>query len=711
MRWVLLVGWVSGIGCAKSYTDQSAITRTDDIDTVQCWKRILYKKLESLEPTAIIDLCLGRSKAKQWLNFMLDLNALFSDTIMNPKAAPPFILQSHLHLWCQQLATYIPTITSLEKVLDDQSSAVVTILRGGEGLWVEHIVVILETLSKASGEPAERLLQQVVGKLTKDRSTPSSAGEHADIPTEKSVGTSSYSQDNATSLTTANMVQCVKMLYKTTPEGLEACERIYDAKHGLVNIPGAEANSTPYQSIGAMNSSDVHHQQTLSSKEDIPDGIIEIMVAGWLQDEQMLDIDKAAIKAVASVLNLEIYECEVPNDKLEEATQYYAEQEARLIKEAERLRGIQGALWARDPRGTAFLLAQLGIETISPLDEEIGSLPVEIASAVEKHGENAVEISFPLASCTELQRSAMGIGFAKSLLVYLFVDYTGALPPSFCVHFDTDNHHNHTDHTPWTCLIDSNPPDHVYCSRIISRYTWQMSRLIHPYLKHIGPGVEELHGFVKERMQDLAHACVVCGQTHNARGNTQLRRSMPCTLGYCIRIWSSLPLDVRIPEIRADTFAVDMILTTVYAAAMSARTELLPGCPITNTASVQAILNTLPNLSTLRNVPRLSAHLKTYHKDAEKLIVWALTHFRGFLTTASGVCKIPGMPAGTHQFVLANASPILESNFAAKVPRYNAQTQVLFHGTSLDRLPSILALGLRIYSGTHLQRTGAAHGK
>jgi hypothetical protein len=39
------------------------------------------------------------------------------------------------------------------------------------------------------------------------------------------------------------------------------------------------------------------------------------------------------------------------------------------------------------------------------------------------------------------------------------------------------------------------------------------------------------------------------------------------------------------------------------------------------------------------------------------------------------------------------------------------KTIVLFHGTTLDRLPAILAQGLRVCSGTHLQRTGAAHGK
>ncbi|KAF1994159.1 hypothetical protein P154DRAFT_400392, partial [Amniculicola lignicola CBS 123094] len=53
------------------------------------------------------------------------------------------------------------------------------------------------------------------------------------------------------------------------------------------------------------------------------------------------------------------------------------------------------------------------------------------------------------------------------------------------------------------------------------------------------------------------------------------------------------------------------------------------------------------------------------------------------------------LPTGTHQFVLANASPTLENWFATRLPRTNPQTRVLFHGTSQDRLPNILAQGLK----------------
>ncbi|KAH8723522.1 hypothetical protein GQ44DRAFT_577882, partial [Phaeosphaeriaceae sp. PMI808] len=53
------------------------------------------------------------------------------------------------------------------------------------------------------------------------------------------------------------------------------------------------------------------------------------------------------------------------------------------------------------------------------------------------------------------------------------------------------------------------------------------------------------------------------------------------------------------------------------------------------------------------------------------------------------------MPTGTHQFILANASPKLESEFVSKLPKYNPKSIVLFHGTTFDRLPAILAQGLK----------------
>ncbi|KAF2688582.1 hypothetical protein K458DRAFT_414308 [Lentithecium fluviatile CBS 122367] len=626
--------------------------------------------LESLQPTAIIDYTLKHFKAHEFSNFMVELKCLFADIVMSPKASPPFILQPHVHTWMDQLSTFLPAIMRLEYTLGYHSDAVSVIMKGGEGLWVEYLAKILEALMAASGRPVEGLMQKAVGRLSKENKN---AHEVASF-TERLLG--------------------------VTPEGLAACERIWDARSGLIDILGSTERA---KRAGWVN--------WQSNQDILPTAVMEVIIAGWLQDDSMAETDKTVIIALALLLNLETYHYGIPKWKLTEATTYFEEQETKIIEEERRLDGLTKALKAKDPHGTKILLEQLGMEDVSPLDEELDTLPVAIAGAVEKCGGNEVEISFPLAEWTDLQRSGMGVGEAKTLLVRLFLDHLGDMPTSFCVHLDTDAQEIGMEHTPWTCLKDAKAPEQVYCVGKATPLTWQMSRIVYRHLKHSEPDIASLHTLVKRKMQDIVSLCPICGREHQAK-NTQLRRPIPCSwISSCTRMWDNLPLDIRIPEFRTDTFAVDMLLTTVYAAAMSGRSELLPGCPIASSPIVMAILNTLPALNFLQSIPDLSKSLHSCHRDAEKLLIWALTHFRGFITTANGICKIPGLPVGTHQFILANASPTLEASFAAKLPKYKPTTTILFHGTSLDRLPSILTQGLRIHSGTSLQRTGAAHGK
>jgi hypothetical protein len=150
------------------------------------------------------------------------------------------------------------------------------------------------------------------------------------------------------------------------------------------------------------------------------------------------------------------------------------------------------------------------------------------------------------------------------------------------------------------------------------------------------------------------------------------------------------------------------MLSSVYAAAWTGNTKLLPGCPF-GQQMLKEIFKALPPLKFLKDVKDISQYLHAYHKHAE-LISWACVHFRGYIATATGLCKIKNSPKGTHQFVLANASPKLESQYVSRFPTPSSQTTVLFHGTSLDRLPAILAQGLLIYSCTSLQSTGAVYG-
>lgn len=164
--------------------------------------------------------------------------------------------------------------------------------------------------------------------------------------------------------------------------------------------------------------------------------------------------------------------------------------------------------------------------------------------------------------------------------------------------------------------------------------------------------------------------------------------------------------------------AVDMLLCSVYSAACTGNSELLPSCPIRDHELIKSILNSLPSLAVIRDAVYISTVLQAYHKDAERLISWACLHHRGYIATAKGLCKIKNLPFGTHLGVIANASPGLESAFNLRVSAQPATitktittTTVLFHGTSVERLPGILNKCLIVCSGTQLQRTGAIHGR
>lgn len=111
---------------------------------------------------------------------------------------------------------------------------------------------------------------------------------------------------------------------------------------------------------------------------------------------------------------------------------------------------------------------------------------------------------------------------------------------------------------------------------------------------------------------------------------------------------------------------------------------------------------------------QLTTFLKCYSANSTstelaKLLVWACNSYRGFLTAATGQLRIPSLP-GAHQFLLASAPPELELAFAANMVTTAGTSTVLFHGTSLDRLHAILCQGLRVCSGTALQRNGASWG-
>ncbi|KAH7117739.1 hypothetical protein B0J11DRAFT_570954 [Dendryphion nanum] len=560
------------------------LANSNDRDFVQCWKIVLYNIIEEVSDT-ILEYSLDHLKESEWFHWTLNLHALFLNTIMNSKISPRRILQRQFHQMVEQLSEFIPTLARLQEKVSDNFLSYQSIIIGcPEPVWITNLLPLLRALRVAQEQPAEQLMHGIVGRLTKDFK-------------------------NAFKIS-----QCIQALLDITPEGFSACERILES-----------------------------HEE-----KDVPTSVQEVALAGWFLDDDMTEGDKAALKALAVTLDLRAFEDGIPNEYwylLSSARHYYEEQEKKVLAEADRLDDIKIALKKRDPVGTAILLQQLGVEDVHPLDEEMGTLPPGILDVVERRGENGFEISFPLTSFTDLDRAALGLGTSKTLLVRVFVDYTCEMPAAFCAHMDDDDQSQDIDavHTPWVCLDDTKDPEAAYCGKVTTAFTWQLNRHLHRHLKVGTITIASLHTFITNNIRALAHSCLICGANHDAP-SIRLRRSTPCTLPSCNLLFNTIPIEIRIPELRTDIFAVDLILTTVYAAAMSNRHELLPGCPITTNAGVTAILNALPVLSILRDAMHPSAILRTYHPSAEQLLTWACTHFRGFVTSATGRAKIPGFP-------------------------------------------------------------------
>ena len=205
-------------------------------------------------------------------------------------------------------------------------------------------------------------------------------------------------------------------------------------------------------------------------------------------------------------------------------------------------------------------------------------------------------------------------------------------------------------------------------------------------------------------LNNLPQSCLVCGAAHNVA----LRRSAVCPLPGCSTLFFHASLEVRLAEIRHDPQAVDLLLTMAYHAASTGDINLLPNCPFPNTNTVLQLLQTMPPISKLSSVNDLTVAVKRLGAPTEKLLSWICLSYRGFLASATGAWRVPGMPAGTHQFLLANAAPEMETAHTGQIGAL--PTRVLWHGTSLGRLFSITNQGLRVMSGTALQAHGASSG-
>ncbi|MCJ1411062.1 hypothetical protein MMC19_005150 [Ptychographa xylographoides] len=464
---------------------------------------------------------------------------------------------------------------------------------------------------------------------------------------------------------------CLSTLTTATSEGLEACLRVMEL-HGNPNTYMAE-----------------------------------IVLAGLVQSSDTTLPDLRSFRTLGVALALQLDSTGNPLPKsLDAAADYLDTQVAQLLAEASRLDNLRLAAKALDPEGISRLLARLEIESPSLLADELARLPTALIDVVERVGEQEVELQVPLTHLTPLQRISMGVGTAQSLLVRLIVGDQG-MAPGFCMHFDNETQPVDMldDHSHWLVYEDSSAPDKHICRGQANRTTYQLARTLWRNLKAGFKSVEDTYTLIVATLKDLAQNCMICGSPHGAR----LQRSTICQSPDCVKTAIGTTIDIRLADIRHDPAAMDLLLLAVDAVVLTGKLDLLPGCPIPGKSKIEKQLCSMPTVSKLQHTPDLDAAFSKADFVGETLLTWICNSYRGFVASASGPLKIPSLP-GAHQFLLANAGPDLESAFAAQVAMTAAPPRALFHGTSLDRLYAILAQGLRVCSGTALQRHGAAHG-
>lgn len=424
----------------------------------------------------------------------------------------------------------------------------------------------------------------------------------------------------------------------------------------------------------------------------------------WLRDSSWSDDDHLGLRAVAGLLGINVDET-IASTTLATLADYIDERYLELLAEAKRLDYMRMDLKSRDQDGVTNLLGNIMVEDTSPMEDAFARLPVPLLNVVERIDDTQVELIFPLVDLTLLQRAALGVAHAQSLIIRLNIQE--ATQPKFCIHLDNETSlHSSRIHSQWTVFRSTRAPEQQICHGTITPVTYQLARVLTRYLVGGFKDLLSVHTLVSTSLKTMGSTCIVCGKHHGVN----LRKATICDAWECTNIFARSPLEIRLSPIRQDPLAVDMLIRMIHSAIQSGYHNILPDCPLDNHACLE-VMRTLPSMESLSKSKYFSVTVRNWHAGkTEQFLSWVCCSFRGFLATATGKLRIPSLPPGTLQFVLANGAPLKEMGFHTEFNANMQQSKVVFHGTSLDRLYPILHQGLKIMSGTPLQAYGAASG-
>lgn len=620
-------------------------------------------------------------------------------------------LSYSLQIWLPSMRKYVAVLESFDTATQHSSarSSTVRILLGSycRRELAEQLFPVLQRMKDEKFEPCLALMQSMLARLD-------------------AVG------DNAVQISTS-----VARLSAASTTGLQICKRLL-------------AHDGDPQMVAAA----------------------KVLRTWWFSQGNLSQPDRDAFCAVWSVLELPL-DADLSKQDLDSASSSIEQRIAELLDQAAQLEGLRQALKLKDAPGTQALLASIGIEDSKPFDDMLAALPGEIADFVERDADNVLELQYPLTDdeVKALQRIAMGVGRSKMLLVRLLFDVEDSTPIAFCLHLsnespskaatdrnddrisslavsnskidakvvalreseyaseyafnnghakDTTSQMAKSDstnkkrdakcrHDPWYARIaPSLLPEVQTCYGEENRTTYQLRRALHRHMQQPFTSLESTYTYISTLLKDLTSSCIVCGVT--PVNPARLHRSTTCNTD-CGLILRRSSLNIRLADIIHDDPVADLLLTSIHAAAVKNNPLLLPSSPISAKSDILTALAGVSKLSTIDKTADLVDITRDWPSRSESILNYALTHYRGFLASATTQqLRIPSMP-GAAQFLLANTTPELERDFAARLASSGlTEPKVLFHGTSMDRLYAILTQGLRVQSNTNLMTHAAVYG-
>lgn len=623
------------------------------------WRKVLSFAIEKQHEKLLLH-AVTNLNPNIWFELLSNIRLVYKGSGVITERHVLRLLSLELHSWSQQSAAYLPAIEHLKSVIK-HGPAMRLLLLGPDASENRQLLQALDYVQDSKSSDHTKFMDYCMARLR--------IGNVGEIEAILSA------------------------VSKASSKGAEACLRV-------------------------LNSRGQKHAE-----------MAEVDLAISLQTMGSAEPDCLALRKTAKFIGIELDAEGFPLAiRLKKAAGSVHKRYLELMNEARRLENLRLSLQAAAPANVLDLLARLNIETPRVADDALASLPSSLASLVEKVSNDEIELQFPATKMTRLQRFAIGASDAESFLIRLTLGPNGA-PIKFCVHLSAEfsNRINSRDsssgncHTPWEVFRGSSrPPHEQYCGGRPNIGAYQVSRMLWHHLHHNFRSLEQSHKYMTSKLAVFGQGCAVCG-----RGHRRLRRATICPSDNCKKTFQKAPIEIQLAELWQDPPVVDLLLSMIHATASTGNLSLLIDCPANDATAVVGMLDGLPA------IPVVAKHLKvclnvhgngfclaqalagycTQYSTSQALakgLVWALLSYRGFLVSATVLQRVPSF--GRNQFLLANAAPDLEIAFSRHLSTPSPISQVVFHGTSLDRLHAILCQGLRVLSGSPLMRNAAVFG-